>query len=85
MVLLKTLSHSADIAGIARVIESKKMQRRIGWFCVVPPRPPSTQMMDRVAFSELPHIVEHQLWLARSTKTLDRKDTGIGRVMSPIV
>jgi hypothetical protein len=39
----------------------------------------------RVVFSILPHIVEHQLRLAQSTKALDCEDAGVGRVMSPVV
>lgn len=38
-----------------------------------------------MVFSILPHIVEHQLRLAQSTKALGCEDVGVGRVMSPVV
>jgi hypothetical protein len=41
--------------------------------------------MGRVVFSVLPRIIKYQLRLARSTKTLDREDAGVDRVVSPIV
>jgi hypothetical protein len=38
-----------------------------------------------VVFSVLPHIIEYQLRLARSTRTLACEDAGIDRILNPIV
>jgi len=38
-----------------------------------------------VVFSVLPHIIEYQLRLARSTKTLEYEDAGVNRALHTIV